>query len=51
MKKNCKATENSQLKCGDYSILFSMCADDIEQHFKCQCWFTIVAVTNKKKQQ
>ena len=46
-----KQLKISQLKCGNYSVLFSMCADDIEQHFKCQCWFTVVAVTNKKKQQ
>ena len=25
--------ENNQVKCGDYSLLFSMRADDNEQHF------------------
>ena len=29
--------ENNQLKCGDYSYLFSIRADDVEQHFS-QRW-------------
>ena len=29
---SCKVIENNQLKCGDYSILFSMHAHDDEQH-------------------
>ena len=32
--KSCWAIENNQVKCGDYSILFSMRVDDDEQHFK-----------------
>ena len=31
--KSCLAIENNQLKCGDYLLLFSMGADDDEQHF------------------
>ena len=31
--KSCLATENNQLKCGDYSLLFLMCVNDDEQHF------------------
>ena len=29
---SCKVIENNQLKCGDYSILFSIHAHDDEQH-------------------
>ena len=25
--------KNNQIKCGDYSLLFSMCVDNNEQHF------------------
>ena len=32
--KSCSAIENNQVKCGDYSLLFLMCMDDDEQHFK-----------------
>ena len=31
--KSCEAIENNQLKCSDYSILFSICMDDDEQRF------------------
>ena len=31
--KKCLAIENNQLKCGHYSLLFSMHVDDDEQHF------------------
>ena len=31
--QNCYAVENNQLECGDYSLLFSIRADDDEQHF------------------
>ena len=31
--KSCQAIDNNQLKCGDYSFLFSMPADDDEQQF------------------
>ena len=27
------SNRNNRLKCGDYSHLFSMCANDNEQHF------------------
>ena len=31
--KSCSAIKNNELKCGYYSILFSILADDNEQHF------------------
>ena len=31
--KSCLAIESNQHKYGDYSLLFSICADDDEQHF------------------
>ena len=31
--KICQAIENNQLKCDDYSFLFSMCRGDDGQHF------------------
>ena len=30
---SCQAIEKNQTKCGDYSLPFSMRADDDEQHF------------------
>ena len=33
LQESCLVLENNQLKCGDYLRLFSMHADDDEQHF------------------
>ena len=33
LQRSCLVLENNQLKCGDYLLLFSMRADDNEQHF------------------
>ena len=43
MTKCCLATENNQLKSGDYSLLFSMHADDNE-HFNYQWPKELLAV-------
>ena len=32
--KSCLAIENDEHRCSDYSLLFSMPADDDEQHFQ-----------------
>ena len=33
IRESCETIENNQLKCNDYSLLFSMCADVDGQHF------------------
>ena len=33
IRESCEAIENNQLKCNDYSLLFSMHVNDDEQQF------------------